>query len=533
MPGAAGEEGKKLKVTLFLIKDDYKEIDDFLELGGNFYRLKVDAGDTTGELIYKGGFRSIPDWAEIFKDVDGFKKSEIVNQSCRGLYVIKFQNRFFCFTFGHARHLINQLAYERNFGLIVTLNVSDPASIRQIDKTNISHVALHSKEQATKNLAIGDFEFDYEIDILKSITAYVEKTDEDDGKETVSGRDSISIYTKIDLVALREIVKDLYAAYGSDKYKKRYPWIEYIQEERDKKIIQKLNSKLVEKIINKQFHDVWIAIPEVVEWQDIKGFANRKRNLVDDRSGPVLRADLDIEAWVNECKIDNRLTVESLKQKHVFMYWADDRPPSPWKVFRCLNAEIDLNGKKFILSDGAWYNIDANYVAEVNAFYALIPSSQMTLPNYGTRTEPEYLKHVVANSADYALMDRKIIQIGGSRSAVEFCDLYSKSNEIIHVKKYAGSSVLSHLFAQALVSARCFLHEEAFRKTLNQKLPAGFKLTDTKKTPLPKMHPVCLAIMSDKSGELELPFFSKVSIKYVVKELRNLGFEVSKLKINR
>lgn len=457
MPGAADEEGKKLKVTLFLIKDDYKKIDDFLELGGNFYRLKVDAGDTTGELIYKGGFRSIPDWAEIFKDVDGFKKSEIVNQSCRGLYVIKFQNRFFCFTFGHARHLINQLAYERNFGLIVTLNVSDPASIRQIDKTNISHVALHSKEQATKNLAIGDFEFDYEIDILKSITAYVEKTGEDGGKETVSGRDSISIYTKIDLVALREIVKDLYAAYGSDKYKKRYPWVEYIQEERDKKIIQKL----------------------------------------------------------------------------MFMYWADDRPPTPWKVFRCLNAEIDLNGKKFILSDGAWYNIDANYVAEVNAFYALIPSSQMALPNYGTRTEPEYLKHVVANSADYALMDRKIIQIGGSRSAVEFCDLYSKSNEIIHVKKYAGSSVLSHLFAQALVSARCFLHEETFRKTLNQKLPAGFKLTGIKKTPLPKMHPICLAIMSDKSGKLELPFFSKVSIKYVVKELRNLGFEVSKLKVNR
>ena len=533
MPKKVREEGNRLKVTVFLIKEGYTKIDDFVDVDGNFKRLEVRTENASGELIYKGGFKSIPDWAEIFQGVEGFKKAEIFNLSSRGLYVTKYKNRFFCFTFGHARHLIDQLSYERNFGLIVTLNISDPATVRSIDKTNISHIALHSREQATKNLEIGEYEFDYEIDILKSITAHVEKVKNDDEAETVSGRDSISLYTRVDLTAFKEIVEKLYTAYGKDRYKKLYPWFEFIQEERDKRVVEALNLRLVEKIINREFHDVWLAIPEVVEWQDIKGFANRRRNIVADGPGPVLRHDLDIEVWYDECKIDEKLSIESLKHKQVFMYWADDRPPTAWKVYRCLNAEIDFEGKKYILNDGDWYHLDKGYVTEINRFYSLVPDSQIALPNYGGMTEPKYLESVAANDQSFALMDRQLISYGGRRSKVEFCDLLSKANDVIHVKKYGGSSLLSHLFSQALVSAESFLHEEEFRKKLNYKLPEGFKLPDVDKTPAAKNYPICLAIMSDKPGALELPFFSKVSLKYAVKHLRNLGFDVSKLKINR
>src|SRR2546425_6910223 len=34
-------------------------------------------------------------------------------------------------------------------------------------------------------------------------------------------------------------------------------------------------------------------------------------------------------------------------------------------------------------------------------------------------------------------------------SRVEFCDLYTDSQDIIHIKRYGGSSVLSHLFARS------------------------------------------------------------------------------------
>ncbi len=52
-------------------------------------------------------------------------------------------------------------------------------------------------------------------------------------------------------------------------------------------------------------------------------------------------------------------------------------------------------------------------------------------------------------------MDKKNIPYGGGYSRIEFCDLFSKSKQMIHVKRYGGSSVLSHLFNQGLVSGEC------------------------------------------------------------------------------
>ena len=72
----AKKEGNRLKVTVFLIKEGYTKIDDFVDVDDNFKRLEVRTENASGELIYKGGFKSTPDWAEIFQDVEGFKKSE-------------------------------------------------------------------------------------------------------------------------------------------------------------------------------------------------------------------------------------------------------------------------------------------------------------------------------------------------------------------------------------------------------------------------------------------------------------------------
>jgi uncharacterized protein (TIGR04141 family) len=62
-------------------------------------------------------------------------------------------------------------------------------------------------------------------------------------------------------------------------------------------------------------------------------------------------------------------------------------------------------------------------------------------------------------------------------------------------------------------------------------LPVGFKLSDTSLAPVAKQHTVCLAVMSKVKGPLEIPFFSKVSLKHAVKALRKMDFKVTKLKI--
>jgi hypothetical protein len=61
----------------------------------------------------------------------------------------------------------------------------------------------------------------------------------------------------------------------------------------------------------------------------------------------------------------------------------------------------------------------------------------------------------------------------------------------------------------------------------------GFKLSDTSVAPVANQHTVCLAIMSKVHGPLEIPFFSKVSLKHAVKALRKMDFKVTKLKVER
>lgn len=349
MPKKSLDGGKKLKLTVFLIKKEYKKVDDFLEIKGNYDMLEIkDGNKVVGKLIYKGAFKSEPAWVSIFEGVKGFDKKKLYNQSSKGLFIVKHEERFFCFTFGHSRHLIDQLAYERNFGLIVALNSSDPESIKSIDKTNISHIALHSREQSTKNIEFGEFEFNFDIDMLKSITARVENDGEDE-METISGRDSVSIYTRVDINSFSRIADVLLKAYGNDRYKKAYPWIDYIQEVRDNGTIEKLDNQVVANIIEKNYERIWLAVPDILDWHDVEGFAYKKKDIRPDRDGPVLRDDLDISSWVIDCKIDEKLTAESFKKKKVYLYWEDDRPPTFLNVYKCVNAELDHDGDKYIL----------------------------------------------------------------------------------------------------------------------------------------------------------------------------------------
>jgi len=245
----SSSEIKKHKLTVFLIKEEYEEIADFLSIDGFEQVDAFEEGKWQGALIYKGGFQSTPSWVSIFDELPGFDPSGIKNQSSKALYVLRCEGRWFCFTFGYARHLIDEHAYERNFGLIVTLNLSDPEAVKSIDKTNISHISLHSREQATRAIELGGFEFDNDIDLLKSITAKSSVSGVEE-QETLSGRDSVSIYTRALVEDFHDIAERLYEAFTDTKYKELYPWIDKISEERDKTVVEQLDKLLAERIVN-------------------------------------------------------------------------------------------------------------------------------------------------------------------------------------------------------------------------------------------------------------------------------------------
>ena len=82
-----------------------------------------------------------------------------------------------------------------------------------------------------------------------------------------------------------------------------------------------------------------------------------------------------------------------------------------------------------------------------------------------------------------------------------------------------------------MVSAELFLQDEAFRRKVNDKLPATLKLSDVRVRPNPSEYEIVYGIISRSSNPLEIPFFSKVNLRNARRRLQAYGYKVTKKKI--
>jgi uncharacterized protein (TIGR04141 family) len=123
-----------------------------------------------------------------------------------------------------------------------------------------------------------------------------------------------------------------------------------------------------------------------------------------------------------------------------------------------------------------------------------------------------------------------MIHHGGGHSSIEFCDLLTGDKKLIHVKRYSGSAQLSHLFAQGAVSGELFVQDAQFRHKLNEELPEGHKIKDPTQQPDPREYEIVFAIVVGTEN-LDIPFFSKVSLRNARRRLQGYGYTVTKKRI--
>lgn len=208
-----------------------------------------------------------------------------------------------------------------------------------------------------------------------------------------------------------------------------------------------------------------------------------------------------------------------------------DQEIDSWPIYSCLNTEVELDGSKYLLSEGTWYGIDRGFVSEIDRYFKGFEHSSLPLPPYGGRQEGPYLVHASEHNK-FFLMDQKFIRMKGAASSFEFCDLLTRDNHIIHVKKYSSSSVLSHLFSQAFVSAECLVRSFEVVAQVNTYLAKmSDHVFDFDNRAQPRPATVVLAIMQKRAGDLHMPFFSKVNFKQYSQRLIEMGYEVKLQKI--
>lgn len=512
---------KSNRLTVYLIRDGLARDDGIMKDDAEGHAL-----DGVGTFYTQRSRVRVPDWVSgFFNDLLG-KDHHILSASSRGVLLTNASHggvtRTFAVVFGHGRHLLKDGVTEERFGLKVVLNSVKRESLRSIDRTALGAVPKQSREQMSRESEASSFGIDVEQDLVNAVTG--RSSDPRLGK-TITGRDALSASVKVDVNDIGEFLSVCLERYLSDAYKKDFDWIDQIKDVRELALLARLNGWLVERLNQSELDKIWMAPPAIVDWVRVRGFrfsTSKKAATYDDLAIGELLQHLAGE----------EVTLDRLKSKHVYsIAAADDEVVEHWTAFRCLYAEAMLDERVFILNAGKWYEIAKGFTDKVIADFEAIPGADLPLPAYSHANEGAYNEAVPLTLNGAFCMDRKMVPHGGGRSTIEFCDLMTADNRLVHVKHYSGSAQLSHLFNQGVVSGELFAQDADFRKKVNEHLPDPLKLPDPDNRPDPAQYEVVFAIISKSDKPLDIPFFSKVSMRNAQRRLSGYGYKVTKKKV--
>ena len=516
------EKPPQITLTIFLIKAGETTADLFLPTKSflNCYTLK-DEQQTIGYLYVKKPHSKPPMWGRFFKDyVDTNYLGKA--SSTAAVFVVKVDERWFAITFGQGRFLLKPECWEERFGLLVSLNSVGQNQIKSIDKQTFDALSTHSKIQSSQEAAPQEFGLDVEQDLVRAVTG--SPIDRQLGHR-LTGMDALRVSASVAVEQLPQLLARYQTQFHSKSYKKQFPWVDHLSEVTRSSLKEDLDTLLVEQIRAASFEHCWMAVPEIIEWAGVDGFRYgfTKKN--------PKHHDIHFPEFLEEMRDPENISIDRLRQRQVYCIGDNDHQINRWSVYRCIYCELDYDKDTYLLSGGKWYCVTRDFVQEVNESFNRIPEYANALPEYDDNSEGEYNERVTADDT-YALMDKKKIMYGGGHSNFEFCDLYTKDKDIIHVKRYGQSAVFSHFFAQGTNSGELFHTQSEFRKLVNDKLPRSHKIKDSSRRPEPEEYQVVFAIVSDsQERQLTLPFFSRLNLRAAVRRLEGYGYRVALTKI--
>jgi uncharacterized protein (TIGR04141 family) len=510
----AGSDPPLQGLTIFLLR----ELDDpvkALKSARRLQRIDIDANHT---VFIKRTKAHPPSWAQFFGkrvDPDNFGRVK----SAGAVLLCAAAGRHFAVVFGTGRSLLDLKCIEQRFGLLATLNSVDPRKVRSIDKASLDRQGMQSRIQASRDASAKDFGLDIEQDLVRAVAGT--PLDGLTG-ETIAGFDSLHVVARIEFADLRSRLATYLQKSQSKIYQKEFGWIDHVREVRDSKLMDQLTRQLVKDLKSSRPSQCWMAPYGIIDWNEVSYF-----QFGTAQSAPRF-SNLTLERFIEHVGGRKKLTPDALEKGSVRALLADDSIAHDWPVQRCLQAELQFGQKSYLLSSGKWYQIDDDFVTAIDRIVGAIPTCDVGLPEYEDATEGKYNERAADSSQNrLALVDADMVRHGGGRSSIEFCDLYSRHRDMIHVKRYSGSGVLSHLFAQASVSGQLFKSDAEFRRKVNTKLPASHRIADPK-APIPQGdYRVIIAIVGGPISCTKLPFFSRVTLKHTFTQLDAYGYRVA------
>ena len=556
-------------LTVYRIQDYFggKPVTDFDDVideenWGNRITARIDTpeeADLPGRLYVVEGIYHPPDWLRFLRTGLG-DEVDVNNVSAPGaLLVVKTRHRkkdaYFAFSFGVGRYLLKDVAYVRNFGLRVALNAIfegdtgaetfDPSRLRSVTSRRPSANTLRLQGQASRSAALEAFDVDLNRDLLNGITG--QPISDANWGFRVTGANALHLSLPIDFAELGGLCKRMCSSHEGKDYQARFAWIDDVSRVDDPSEQEQLEEHVVELLRSGTTAELTLAVPEFVEWHRVQHFV-----LPYERRPEVRRPDLRLNDYLSVLgqhgKLDE-MSLHTLQAHRVHALDGEGHLAYQWSAWRCLSGELVVGGSTYVLDDGEFYAVSADYLKDLNKYIAKnVPASALKLPDaLTTWDEGEYNDHA-GHQADLLCMDKRTVRVAQrSTTPIEVCDLLSTSRHLVHVKRKLGSSTLSHLFSQGYVSAELLLVNDDFRDGAAERIKQAIGDRSAQHTALDgdvnyfgggpidaSEFEITYAIVADwgkdKLAE-RLPFFSKVNLRRTVEDLRSRRFKVTHCRV--
>lgn len=494
-----------------------------------------------------------PDWLTFLRDGFGEDIDLPEGANNRALLLVRLAGKdgapsHFAFTFGHGRFLLRSGSWQRNFGLRVALNAiyegddrSNPlpiARLRRVDAKTVAENTLHSRFQTNRFATFDTFGLDVQRDLLGAVTG--EPVSPELWGRRISGGDPLFLVARDSFEEVERVCRQAQDWHDRKDYQTRFAWVDHVRSV-DVEELPKLESAVVMRLGERPQTTFELALPELVEWDEISAF----RYSVDPSQSFV---DLDIDDYLQLLSAkgtDVALTAEELRDHSVEALNENGEVVGNWSVFDCLDGEITTGTDLYLLAGGSFWEVAADYRAELDREISSIPEWPGALPDaVGDPDEGVYNDKAAGSSPDYLLLDKKTVVVNRRESPIEICDILTVDGCFVHVKRKLSSSALSHLFGQGAVSGDLLLMNRSFREATLEKITTAEKekLESGKASRLgrfasfssdaviPNRHQIVYAVIAkwkQRTPAQGLPFFSKVNLRRHAEDLRRMGYQVA------
>lgn len=519
---------KKLKYTFTIrIHKDVTKYTDIIKPEilsspewGQYTKTNIDSKYGTGKIFLSPAQPNTPEWKGLLATLSKNVAQASDNVYSKALIIFRLKNshthRFASISIGYGDSIIDRKTVVNDFGKVVAAKTIKDDKMRAVDTTEITDVILQSSRQivgakinGTRSILGSRSEFPRSIrGTIKNGSTEI---------ELVGNNDSLKVTR---LMSLDEIAGDLdfYVEAYENKNLPQAEWSTRFSEVKDTTLKNTLFLEFANSVL--AGNDFAIAWPYLTEDADYKITGIQKNDeIIQGDLATAYKDAIGKKAYTSKQLVDkfHRDSLIKVNVNQVLM---------SVKIVKSLIGDLVFQNERYLLFNGTWFLVSSNFFKDIkDEFDNVVISCLPFIPTKNGESEENYngMLNISLNRNNFPCREIHPDLFRDptfARSGVEPADLVTENLEFIYIKKGTSSANLSHLFLQGQVAASLISANIDMRKFVAKKGFGSHWLNDTT-----RKNDIKIVFGIIKKNH-DLPFFSMISFVEVIRNIKNMDFQV-------